>query len=262
MRQTSLRKAGLRLALVLAVGVVPLRAHADPTPAQTDPTPAQAEPRALAAEPVPVVAPVPMAPPPPVDLRERPVAAARKPAPRRHELVHGLGAAASFSYGSGFAYRRYFGADSIQINGFGWVADRGDDALIFGGLAYAHRLFSWSSSSTSRLMPATSGLRLIASATYFQRRNSVTNSFSDCNELQGCTFIDATHFESERLLGFGLGFGFEFGAMQQPGFSVALDLLLTGAYSFGVPKAERKPDSKPGLQFILPLPAGSLIYSW
>lgn len=255
MLRTSFRQAGLRLALVLAVGGVPLQAQADPAPADT-------EPRVVAPEPVPIEPPAPMAPPPPVDLRERAVRVAPATPPRRHELVHGLGAAASFSYGSGFAYRRYFGVDSIQINGFGWVANRGDDALVFGGIAYAHRLFAWSSSSTSRLMPATSGMRLIAAATYYQRRQKVTNSISDCTQLQGCTFIDTQHFEAERLLGFGVGFGFEFGALQQPGFSVALDLLLTGAYSFGVPESERTADSKPGVQFILPLPAGSLIYSW
>jgi hypothetical protein len=194
-----------------------------------------------------------MAPPPAAPARADSGLAQRSSPARSRELVHGLGFSGSFSYGSGFTYRRHFGTSSLQISGFGWVANRGDDALVFGGLAYAQRLYVWSGAA-NRILPATSALRFVASATWFQYRQQFTDvTFaSECN-AQGCITRDTStqRVDSTKLFGVGAGIGFEFGAIQQPGFSVTLDLLLTAAFDrVGVPK------------FILPLPAGSLVYNW
>lgn len=199
------------------------------------------------------MAPPPAAPAPVVAPPRRELPPVPRTATRTRTLVHGLGFAGSFSYGSGFTYRRYFGESSLQVSGFGWVANRGDDALVFGGLAFAHRLYQWSAPSTS-LLPATSALRFVASTTWFQFRQTLTDvTFASECTAQGCITgsTSTNRVDNTRLFGIAAGIGFEFGAIQQPGFSVTLDLLLTAAFDrVAVPK------------FILPLPAGSLVYSW
>ena len=53
----------------------------------------------------------------------------------------------------------------------------------------------------------------------------------------------------------GAGAGFEFGAIHQPGFSVALDLLWTATWAHTSAEGWR-------LRQLVPLPAGSLVYHW
>lgn len=231
----------------------PEAAAAQPVPAQTVAPVAEPTPAPVAAPaPTPVVAPVP----------ERPAVLHKligaSPAVKR-PVVHGLGFGASFTSGAGFSYRRYFGDSSLQLNAFGYASDRGDNALLFGGLAWSKYLFVWSQAS-GRILPSTSALRLVVAGSWFHYRETINefDVFAPCNVNIDPTCVsrpsgngNQTTVDKTDWLGVGAGVGFEFGAIMQPGFSLSLDLLLTAAFDkVGVPL------------FILPLPAGSLIYSW
>lgn len=223
-----------------------LPAVADPEPAPLPPArgPVAAEPAVSgglnAAEPpppAPVAKPVlPAAPEPgrPGD----PVAATQN-------NVHGIGVAGSFATGTGLTYRRYFGNTSIQASCLAVITQRGQDALAFVGASVVQYLLVWHSPNSRGLLPSSTALRVTGGAHYYLRK-SVETTF----EFSQGISTPITKFHREASINFGAGIGAEFGGIVTSGFSLSLDLLLTAAF-----------DSK-GLDYILPLPQSSLVYSW
>jgi len=174
------------------------------------------------------------------------VAAPARSTPGRtvHEQtnVHGLGIAGSFATGTGLTYRRYFGDTALQVAALGIVTNRGDDAVAFVGASVAQYLLVWSTSTPSGVMPSTTALRVVGGGQWYERRWTET-TFTSGSTTQ-------TSRERQRDLSLGAGIGFEFGGIVRPGFSLSVDLLLTGTWRNG------------HLESILPLPQSALVYSW
>ena len=232
-------------ALVLLVNA-PWVARADePLPTLTAPPPA--------GDP-PAVAPQSLPTPPPQQTAPQQTAQTEAPADSDENNVHGMGLALSFSSGAGFAYRRQWGATSLQLAAFGIVTDRGNSTLVSGGALVAQRLHVWHGASRS-ILPATSALRVVGGLSYFLNRG-VTNQFVNngdsaggvqCVTIGGCS---ATITSNSSYFNGGLGLGFEFGAINRPGVSMTLDVVLTAALRDGA------------FSFLLPLPQLAVLYNW
>lgn len=168
--------------------------------------------------------------------------------------VHSIGVTLSFSSGAGFAYRRQWGPTSVQVSAFAVVTDRGNATLLSGGALAAYRLHTWHG-ATRGLLPATSALRLVGGISYFLNRNvnndtvAFGSSVGDtvCVAPSGCATIVTTN--SSYLNG-GAGLGFEFGAINRPGISMTLDVVLTAAFKDNT------------FSFLLPLPQLAVLYNW
>ena len=205
----------------------------------------------------PRTAPTVMAPPPgrPLPSQPQPPATTHAAAVQRsqtRENSSGVGFTGSLSYGFGVAYRHLWGPMGLQVSGFGFISDRGDNTLAALGLAWHYRVLNFNQSS-SRLMPSSSALRLLLAGSYYQYKQTTTSTMPSLTETGSTTssFVTTTNIDNTRLVSVAAGLGFEFGAIQVPGFTLSVDLLLTAAFNqVGVPR------------FILPLPAGSLIYNW
>lgn len=168
--------------------------------------------------------------------------------------VHGLGLAGSFTYGSGLVYRRYFGRTAVQLSGIAIITDRGNEAVAFAGLSAIRYLAVWSRPSSSGIIPRVSALRFIGGTNVYHSKGQVTGESRlvdpNCTPSWQCPQVQDTTSESKTWYGVGTGIGFEFGALMQPGFSVALDLMLTAVF-----------DTR-GLDWLLPLPGMTLVYNW
>lgn len=223
-----------------AAATPPPAAVAAPPPAADPPAtpPASLPPGQPAGDPQPPAQPDP----PP----------AEGPAPVSN--VHGIGVSLSFSTGAGFAYRRQWGDSSVQITAFGVVTDRGNSSLLSAGGLFAQRLHVWHGQARS-ILPATSALRVVAGLNYFLNRNVQTQSVLlgdaingvTCTAPGGCSGVvtnNSSYFNG------GAGLGFEFGAIERPGVSLTLDVVLTAALKDGA------------FSFLLPLPQLAVLYNW
>ncbi len=206
----------------------------------------------------PPAADPPTTPPPSLPPTPPPVVTQQAPADPVADVdknnVHGIGLTLSFSTGAGFAYRRQWGLSSLQLSAFAVVTDRGNSTLLSGGALFAQRLHTWHGTSRG-LLPATSALRVVAGINYFLNRSvsndnvAFGNSIGDtvCVATTGCTAVVTTN--SSYLNG-GAGLGFEFGAINRPGISMTLDVVLTAAFKDNA------------FSFLLPLPQLAVLYNW
>jgi len=182
------------------------------------------------------------------------------PAAQSQANRHAIGLTGGFTTGSGFAYRRYFDNTAVQLSGVAFVSDRGDQSMVLAGLSVAQYLVIWHRGATRGVIPNSTALRLVGGASFYQNRSTtdISNWINDdptCNSRlppYNCQQHLVSNLRKDRtsLVGVGAGIGFEFGALMRPGFSLALDLLLTAAFD------------DVGLSFLLPLPQMALMYNW
>ena len=232
-------------------------------PAQADepapaPAPAAAELTAPPPAANPPAAPPTSLPPGPAAADPQPPAQAEPPpaaeAPVPVNNVHSIGVALSFSTGAGFAYRRQWGDSSLQVTAFGVVTDRGNASILSAGGLFAQRLHVWHGQARS-ILPATSALRVVAGLNYFLNRNVQSQSVLlgeaingvTCTAPGGCSGIVTNN---SSFFNGGAGLGFEFGAIERPGISMTLDVVLTAALKDGA------------FSFLLPLPQLAVLYNW
>ncbi len=257
-RVTSQRAAVLLACGAIWANVMPASAWAQPAP---EPIPAgTAAPPAAPASDSEVLRPPPPAPVPAAAAPAAPARPAAAPAsvgvrdgapePKRPDPeqsnVHGIGIAGSFATGTGLTYRRYFGNTSVQLACLAIITDRGNDAVAFVGGSLVRYVLVWSSPGARGLLPSTSALRVVGGAHYYLRRwqeNTTTEP------TQG-VIVPQSEQKRQSSFNLGAGLGFEFGGIVKSGFSLSLDLVLTAAID------------KDGLDYILPLPQSSLVYSW
>lgn len=256
--------------LALVVGLPSAQAQTGPEPGPTGPQqggsdePAPLEPPAPMAQPapapLPAPAPAPMAQPQPAPST-RPAANDQRPGYQVKEQNnrHALGVTGGLSTGSGFAYRRYVGNTMLQGSLWAMILDRGDNTTVWGGFTAARYLLVWNEDRRASVLPDTSALRLVGSASYLYNRSTteqfdVVSTDPTCRTTRSfdCPSTTKVTDKVERLhtISMGAGIGFEFGAIMRPGFSVSLDLQLTAIF-----------DQK-GLSQIWPLPSIALMYSW
>ncbi len=227
--------AGLLLALL-----APAAWAQEPPPAAPWTAPPPADPPAA----------LPPTQPPPQYQRPAPELGLERPSGN----VNGLGATLSFSTGAGFAYRRQWGATSLQLSAFGYVTDRGNSTLVSVGALIAQRLHVWHGASRG-LLPAISALRVLGGVGYFLKRDvsvvsvPLGSSIGDapCYSTAGCSASVTTN---SGWFNGGAGIGFEFGAIDRPGISMTLDAVLTAAFKDGA------------FSFFLPLPQLAVLYNW
>ena len=236
-------------ALLLLTGQ-PARAQ-EPPPASTLTAPPAADPPATVPTSLPPQAQAQSAPPPTPQPPPAPVDAPGEPT---QSNVHGIGLTLSFSTGAGFGYRRQWGPTSVQLSAFGVVTERGDSTVLSGGALVAHRLHVWHGASRS-ILPATSALRVLGGLSYFMNRSVSTQFVPNGIALEGvpCTTIggcSATVTSTSSYVNGGVGMGFEFGAIDRPGVSMTLDVVLTAALKDGT------------FDFLLPLPQLAVLYNW
>ena len=233
------------LSAVSVLAFAPAAAWADPEPAPIPPAPSGEVLRP------PPAAPLPPAAPPPAVLRSADAPPASAPAPdptavATQSNVHGIGVAGSFATGSGLTYRHYWGNSSLQLAMLAIITDRGNEAVAFVGGSFVQYLLVWNAPGSRGLLPTTSALRVLGGAHYYLSRGVETTT---TEPAQG-VIIPTSIQKSKSSLNMGAGLGFEFGAIVRSGFSLSLDLVLTAAFD------------KQGLDYILPLPQGALVYSW
>lgn len=167
--------------------------------------------------------------------------------------THGIGVAGDFQGGlSGFAYRHYFGNHAVQIDALPLYADRGDYVAMYFGLQYVNYALVWSGARRGALLPATTALRLtLAGSVHAERDQTAAISVAAENcQTQACKDIVASRADVVTRYSAAGGFGFEFGAIQRSGFSLAVDLMMTVLWD------------KVGFDGAYPLPYVTLMYSW
>lgn len=252
----------MRCAWWLMLGLWALPAWATDVPLGSAPTEVQAPPPAAVSPPAAV--PPPGGVPPPAVLAPPRAAVPTypalpwqpPPAPAAPPARAGLGITGSLTYGVGFTYQRLFGRGSWQVTGVPLVWDRGDNAVASLGTSVA--LYPWLASGRWVGPRTDAALRVVAGASAFYNARTTTSSTLDASVgADGIARPVATTVTRDRTLWLstGLGVGFEFGAIQQPGFSVALDLLWTATWA-------QTPAEGWHMRQVLPLPAGNLIYHW
>ncbi|MBI5609381.1 MAG: hypothetical protein HY902_10935 [Deltaproteobacteria bacterium] len=166
---------------------------------------------------------------------------------------HGLGVAGDFKGGlSGFAYRHYFGNNALQIDLLPLYADRGNYLAMYFGAQYINYALVWSGARRGALLPTTTALRLTLAGSVHAERDQQTAISVDTTNCQTQQCKDITNAKSAVSVMYSMagGFGFEFGAVQRSGFSVAADLMMTVLWD------------RVGFYGAYPLPYASLMYSW
>lgn len=253
--------ASVIVALFVQLGMPP-DAAAQPVPAVVPSglppavaAPEPATPSASAASPAAVVLEPPPAAdyPPATGAPDSGSAGDAAPAPARQRNRQGLGLAGSFATGSGLAYRRYWGDTAVQLVLLGYAKTQDladgtrqlDSALFWAGGSVIHYVKVWHAMAHRGLLPSTTALRVLGGAHYYlqQQQQSVGN-------LADGLWTATTSTQRSSSLNLGAGVGFEFGGIVQQGFSLSLDLVLTMAID------------RAGLDYILPLPQGAVIYNW
>lgn len=169
--------------------------------------------------------------------------------------THGLGFSAAVNPLLGFTYRRYFGNSAVQLNVLPLLADSGNYLSLHFGVEVIDYMLVWTRGGrNSALMNVpTTALRLVGAAGVSLERDQSTNiSVPDANcQTQVCKdAIQGNHGRIDYLGSVGAGFGFEFGAIMRPGFSLALDLMMTVLWD------------NDGFYATYPLPYGTLMYNW
>lgn len=139
------------------------------------------------------------------------------------------------------------------------ITNRGADATVFGGLSVTRYLLVWHEFNRPGILPDTSALRLTAGTGYLYRKSTDTvetekpidpTCKDKINSKCAVEVSSATVGSNSWDMFLGAGIGFEFGAVMRPGFSLALDVQLTGMID------------NQGLYELLPVPALSLMYNW
>jgi hypothetical protein len=237
-------------------------AVAQVTPQALSDPPAAAQPIAQETTPAAAVAPpqavetqlaVPPYPPSPADRGQVRAKTGDTPLDSLQRNRRGLGLAGSFATGSGLAYRHYWGQTALQLVLLGYARTQDladgtrqlDSALFWAGGSVIHYVKIWHDPVQRGLLPTTTGLRVLGGAHYYlqqqqQSVGAVTNGL----------FTATTTSRRASSVNLGAGIGFEFGGLVQSGFSLALDLVLTMAVDGN------------GIDYILPLPQGAVLYNW
>lgn len=168
--------------------------------------------------------------------------------------THGVGVSASVYPLLGFTYRHYFGNVAVQVHVLPLLADRGDYLSLHFGVEFIDYMLVWtrgSHAALSQAMPATA-LRLVSAAGVSMTRSQSTNidvPSANCGTV--CQeSLQGNHGRIDYLTSAGVGFGFEFGAVMRPGFSLAVDLMMTALWD------------NDGFWAAYPLPYGTLMYNW
>ena len=242
-------------------GTAPTEATTPPVMAAPQPTPAPQPMPAAQPMPAPNPAPTHVAPQPqpwPTAAAQPSVPTAAAAKPEAPSASAGLGITGSLTYGFGFAYQRTFAHGHWQINGVPMVWDRGDNAVASAGTALVW--YPWLASSRRWLGGANSdtALRIVGGGSVFYNARKTVSTTIDTSfgsDGQPRPAATVTTVERDLWLSVGAGAGFEFGAIHQPGFSVALDLLWTATWAHTSAEGWR-------LRQLVPLPAGSLVYHW
>ncbi len=167
--------------------------------------------------------------------------------------THAIGVAGDFKGGlSGFAYRYYSGNHALQLDFLPLYADRGNYLAMFFGAQYINYALVWSGSRRGAMFPTTTALRLtLAGSAHAERDQTTAISVNSGNcQTQQCKDITNSKAAVSVMYSMAGGFGFEFGAVQRSGFSVAVDLMMTVLWD------------RVGFYGAYPLPYTSLMYSW
>lgn len=167
---------------------------------------------------------------------------------------HGLGVAVDPKGGlMGFAYRHYFGNIALQLDALPLYADRGDYLAMFFGVQAVNYALVWSGSGRGSVLPATTALRLTGGLSLRAERDQATSTIEvpieNC-QTQACKDIANAKPKVTYMASAAAGFGFEFGAIQRSGFSLAADLMMTVLWD------------DIGFYGAYPLPYATLMYSW
>jgi hypothetical protein len=164
----------------------------------------------------------------------------------------GIGLTGGVDGSTGFAYRQYFGNSALQVNLLPIVADRGNYVAVFLGAQYIDYMLVWAQGSRSRaLAPSTTALRLVANTSvHLSSDDSSMNIDCGTDPTPECKALQQVGTETTAYTSAGVGFGFEFGAVQRPGFSVALDLVMTARWE------------NTRFYAAYPLPHATMMYSW
>lgn len=164
-----------------------------------------------------------------------------------------LGISAGYPGASGFAYRKYFGNSFVQMNLLPLVANRGSFLAIMMGANVGHYLVVWQRQNSMSLMPTTTALRAVAGvSTYFSRDEEILTDEAVPGTV-GSTTTTTSSTDTAKLnntTGLSAGVGFEFGAIMRSGFSLSVDLMLTATWD------------NDGFEQLVPLPFGTVVYSW
>ena len=201
------------------------------------------------------------------DPAKVPAAAAPAPAGQRitdQKNVHGLGLAFGILGASGFVYRHYIDQWFIQANGLAIYTDGGNFMAFMAGIQAGHYLSVWQTNNAHNTLPNTIALRLVGGTSYSLGRSTSGGAGDDevptAIDIGGAdsarpspdtsaTTQDTT-VERETVASFDLGIGFEVGSVMRPGFSAALDILLTVSRRNGA------------FHSAMPMPKVALMYSW
>jgi hypothetical protein len=167
---------------------------------------------------------------------------------------HGVGVALDPKGGlMGFAYRHYFGNTALQIDALPLYADRGDYLAMFFGVQAVNYALVWSGTGRGSVLPATTALRLTGGLSMRAERDQATSTIevdiANC-QTQACKDIVNAKPTVTYMASAAAGFGFEFGAIQRSGFSLAADLMMTVLWD------------DIGFYGAYPLPYATLMYSW
>lgn len=164
---------------------------------------------------------------------------------------HGLGFALDPNGGLlGFAYRKYFGNTALQLDLLPLLQDHGQSKSIYAGLQVINYAVVWPGGRGAG-MPTTTALRLTAGTAFNINSTNEQVSVPDPN-CQSTVCKQITQEQSPSTWKYKLagGFGFEFGAVQRSGFSVAVDLMMTVLWD------------QEGFYGAYPLPYLTLMYSF
>jgi len=177
---------------------------------------------------------------------------------RGHESVvqrnrHGLGLVGGVSGSNGFAYRRYFGNHALQVNVLPVVLDRGDYLSVHLGAQFIEYMLVWSRgrNSFSSTQLSSTALRLVANVglSLSREQGAIEVDAANC-KTRACQDLLNAKAPIDRFMTAGIGFGLEFGAVTRAGFSVSVDVLMTGMWD------------QAGFYAASPLPYAALMYSW
>ena len=167
---------------------------------------------------------------------------------------HGLGVALDPQGGlMGFAYRHYLGNVAIQFDALPLYADRGDYLAMFVGVQAINYALVWSGAGRGSILPATTALRLTGGVSMRAARDQASSTIEVPDEscmTQACKDIINAKPKVTYMVSAAAGFGFEFGAIQRSGFSLAADLMMTVLWD------------DVGFYAAYPLPYATLMYSW
>ncbi len=165
---------------------------------------------------------------------------------------HGVGFSAAVYPLLGFTYRHYFAASALEVHLMPLLADSGNYLRIHMGLQYIDYLLIWSRTRSQSVISApTTALRLVAAGGFSATRDQSTSiAVADANcRTKTCQSI-INQVKTDYLATAGVGFGFEFGAVQTAGLSLAVDVMLTSMWD------------NQGFYALYPLPSATLMYNW